>query len=146
MGVRPGRREDSRTSVLVYPICGISTLHQDMFLEQLSCHSRLLESTAAVPLSLLLFISFSLALSLSPRTPSMSLESSCYKLTCGDNGGNIVAKRMVQVIPHPFIPVILGLIKYKIRGPERLPVLCGDTPTRSAFHNTSHIQPFLWTR
>ena len=69
LGVRPGRREDSGTSVLLCPICGISTLHQDMFLEQLSCHSRLLESTAAVPLSLLLFISFSLALSLAPLPP-----------------------------------------------------------------------------
>ena len=53
---------------------------------------------------------------------------------------------MLQVIPQPFLPVILGLIEYKIRGPERLPVLCGGTPTRSSFHNTSHIQPFLWTR
>ena len=53
---------------------------------------------------------------------------------------------MVQVIPQPVLPVILGLIKYNIRGPERLPVLCGDTPTRSHFHNTSPIQPFLWTR
>ncbi len=38
LGVRPGRREDSGTSVLVCPICGISTLNQDMSLEQLSCH------------------------------------------------------------------------------------------------------------
>ena len=53
---------------------------------------------------------------------------------------------MVQIIPQPFLPVILGLIKDKIRGPERLPVLCGDTPTRSSFHNTSHIQSFLWER
>ena len=53
---------------------------------------------------------------------------------------------MVQIIPEPFLPVILGLITYKFRGPERLPVLCGDTPTRSSFHNTSHIQSFLWKR
>ena len=53
---------------------------------------------------------------------------------------------MVQVIPQSFLPVVLGLIKYKIRGPERLPLLCGDTATRSAFHNTSHIQPFICTR
>ena len=52
---------------------------------------------------------------------------------------------MLQVIPQPFLPVILGLIAYKFRGPERLPVLCGDTPTMSHFHNTSHIQPFIWT-
>ena len=31
-GVRPGRRENSGTSVLVYPICGISTLNQDISL------------------------------------------------------------------------------------------------------------------
>ena len=83
LGVRPGRREDSRTSVLVYPICGISTLHQDRFLEQLSCHSRLLESTAPVPLSLLLFISFSLALSLSPLPP---FNFSCILLLQFDLG------------------------------------------------------------
>ena len=53
---------------------------------------------------------------------------------------------MLQVIPQPFLPVILGLIAYKFRGPERLPVLCGDTPTRSALNHTSHIHPFLWTR
>ena len=35
---------------------------------------------------------------------------------------------MVQIIPQPFLPVILGLITYKFRGPERRPVLCGDTP------------------
>ena len=31
-------------------------------------------------------ISFSLALSLALCPPSISLESFCYKLTCGDNG------------------------------------------------------------
>ena len=30
LGVRPGRREDSGTSVLLCPICGISNLNQDM--------------------------------------------------------------------------------------------------------------------
>ena len=53
---------------------------------------------------------------------------------------------MVQVIPQPFLPVNLGLTTYKIRGAERRPVLCGETPTRSALNHTSHIHPFLWTR
>ena len=91
-------------------------------------------NSSCTSLSLLLFISFSIALSHSPLPPSISLESSCYKLTCGDNGWTIFAKRMVQVIPEPFLPIILGPIKYKICGPERLPVLCGDTRTRSSFH------------
>lgn len=34
LGFRPGRREDSGTRVLVCPICGISTLNQDMSLEK----------------------------------------------------------------------------------------------------------------
>ena len=38
LGVRPGRREDSGTSVLVCIICVMSTLHQDMSLGKLSCH------------------------------------------------------------------------------------------------------------
>ena len=121
--VRPRMCEDSGTSVLVFPMCPISSSNRDNSLEMLSCPGLCLnQNLLYLPGSF--YLTPSLYLSCSPlHPPPLSLESFCPKFTWGDHGWNILARRAVQVFTQPLPYLILCLINYDSGGPERTPLL-----------------------
>ena len=69
------------------------------------------------------FLHLSLYLSLSPiQHPSLSLESSWPKVTCGDPGRHISARIAIQVFIQHFSSLIWSSINYTSGGPEKTPL------------------------
>ena len=106
------RSEESDTRVLVFPLCQISSWNTDNCLRLRLCPGWMLESKSPSSLSVYLYLSQLLPLSL-------SLKSSCHKFTCGDPGWHISARIVIQVFTQIFPSIFQSPIKYTSGGAKR---------------------------